>query len=180
MKIHLLSYFTIIYTTISASTPTHSSAATSNSVNYETYQNSRYEFMIEFPSQLLIPKGESDNGDGQTFISRDQTAKLIAFGRVNLDFESNRPYTIKTAYAKALQSLKIEGKRQLTLKVQKDNWYVISGFEGNNIFYCKTYCLKDKLITFEITYPAAQREQWDTAVNRLSKSFKSIDLGASR
>lgn len=173
-------YYLIIQIAIAASTPAHSSPISANHVEYETYQNSRYEFMIEFPRKLLIPRGESDNGDGQIFISRDQTAKLVAFGKVNLDFEVNRPYTIKTAYAKELQSFKNQGKRQVTLKVQKENWYVLSGFEGKNIFYCKTYCLKDTIITFEITYPAAQRELWDTTINRLSKSFTPMQLDTSR
>src|SRR5437868_6035966 len=33
--------------------------------NYQTYTNARFKYSISYPSNLLIPQGEAENGDGQ-------------------------------------------------------------------------------------------------------------------
>ncbi len=37
---------------------------------YETYYNHRYDYSIDYPKDVLFPQGESDNGDGQKFLSK--------------------------------------------------------------------------------------------------------------
>ncbi len=44
--------------------------------NFQTYHNSRFDYAIEYPANLLIPQGEADNGDGQVFVSPDQQARF--------------------------------------------------------------------------------------------------------
>lgn len=140
--------------------------------DYETYGNGRFGFSIDFPRKLLVPQRAADNGDGQTFISHDGKTRMSVWGSNNSADPSEPPDTPKTVYAKALKAIKKDGKRQLTLKLQKDNWFVLSGFEGENIFYRKVYFIENQFINFEIVYPSVQREQWDAEAARLGKSFK--------
>src|SRR5947207_3694227 len=35
--------------------------------DYKTYANARFKYSIGYPADLLIPQGESENGDGQVF-----------------------------------------------------------------------------------------------------------------
>jgi hypothetical protein len=156
----------------SAGAPTPAPIQAATVSDYETYSNGRFGFSIDFPRKLLIPQGVADNGDGQTFISHDGKTRLAVWGSNNSADPSEPADTPKTAYAKALKAINKEGKRQLTLKLQKDNWFVLSGFEGANIFYRKVYFIKNQFIHFEISYPTAQREQWDAVAAKLAKSFK--------
>ncbi len=135
---------------------------------YASYGNGRFSFSIDYPAKLLTPQGEAGNGDGQTFLSSDGNTKLAVWGMNN----AIDPFdTIKTHFAKAIKDDK-KAKRQITLKVQKENWYVLSGFEGEAIFYRKVYLVDDQFLTMDFTYPKAQREQWDAVATRLEKSFK--------
>ena len=47
--------------------------------------NCRYRFgyLISYPSDLLIPQGEADNGDGQKFLAKDETRENIRDGSIN-------------------------------------------------------------------------------------------------
>ena len=38
---------------------------------WKTYTNARFGYSISYPADVLMPQGESDNGDGQKFLSRD-------------------------------------------------------------------------------------------------------------
>ncbi len=37
---------------------------------FQTYRNSRFDYGIDYPANLLMPRGEADNGDGQPIFSR--------------------------------------------------------------------------------------------------------------
>jgi hypothetical protein len=50
--------------------------------NYDTYGNARFGYSISYPSNL-IPQGESENGDGQAFETKDKSAKLTVWGSHN-------------------------------------------------------------------------------------------------
>jgi hypothetical protein len=39
--------------------------------DYRVYNNEKFDFSISYPANFLIPQGESPNGDGQRFISKD-------------------------------------------------------------------------------------------------------------
>lgn len=45
---------------------------------YTGYYNERYGYGIDYPD-ILIPQGESDSGDGQTFISEDGRSKMSVY-----------------------------------------------------------------------------------------------------
>ncbi|WP_434633853.1 hypothetical protein [Chromobacterium sp. CV08] len=136
-------------------------------IHYETYENGRFPFSLPFPKGLLIPGDGSDNGDGMTFTSPDQQTVMTASG-INNATES----TLQDEYRSALKEQSESGApRQVTFKAIKKNWYVVSGTEGDKIFYQKTYLVDDQFMTFRIRYPASQRAQWDPIVAHVSGKF---------
>jgi hypothetical protein len=135
---------------------------------FQTYSNSRFNYSIEYPSRLLIPRGESPQGDGQLFASEDLQAQMIIYDTLNVLEQS-----IKDLYkqeARDVVTPKIT--KRVTYKRQKDNWFVISGYIGPKIFYQKTILSNDMFKTFYIEYPENQRHRYDPILIRLGNSFK--------
>jgi hypothetical protein len=46
-------------------------AVASNSLTYKPYVNLRFGYSVQYPADLLIAQGESDNSDGQRFVSKN-------------------------------------------------------------------------------------------------------------
>ncbi|MGB4336313.1 MAG: hypothetical protein WBJ41_15850 [Chromatiaceae bacterium] len=136
--------------------------------NFQTYHNPRFDYAIEYPANLLIPQGEADNGDGQVFVSPDQQARFKIYGTHNVLEES-----IKDLFHKESQDV-ATGKitKKVTYKRQKNNWFVISGYIGNKIFYQKTLLSNDQFKTFYMEYPETQRHLYDHILGRMASSFK--------
>ena len=135
---------------------------------FQTYSNPRFNYSIEYPSRLLIPRGDAPKGDGQIFASEDLQAQMIIYGTPNVAEQ-----TIKDLFqqeAREVASPKIS--KRVTYKRQKDNWFVISGYIGPKIFYQKTFLSNDMFKTFYIEYPEDQRGLYDPILSRLGKSFK--------
>ncbi|MGB4333662.1 MAG: caspase family protein [Chromatiaceae bacterium] len=135
---------------------------------FQTYSNSRFDYSIDYPADLLSPQGEAPNGDGHIFASSDQEARMIIYGTHNV-----LDQTIKDLFqqeSKDASSHKIIKK--VTYKRQKNNWFVISGYIGPKIFYQKTFLSKDMFKTFYIEYPQNQRQRYDPILSRLGSSFK--------
>src|SRR5205823_13499405 len=52
--------------------------------NYKTYANARFKYSISYPTDLLIPQGESENGDGQVFREKSGSDEMRVYGSYNL------------------------------------------------------------------------------------------------
>lgn len=52
---------------------------------YKFYNNARFGYSISYPSDLLVPQGEAENGDGQKFLSMDKSAEMLVYGRYKID-----------------------------------------------------------------------------------------------
>jgi hypothetical protein len=126
---------------------------------YWTYSNARYRFSISYPGDLLVPQGESDNGDGQKFVSRDGSASLTAFGSNRLD------RSLQAEFRSAQEN------RNVTYKVLKRDMFVVSGTENGKIFYQKTLLRGDVFKTFIIEYDEQERGVYDAVTTRVARSF---------
>lgn len=60
---------------------------------------------------------------------------------------------------------------EITYKTLGSNWFVISGYSGDNIFYQKSFVGDDEN-TFLIEYPQTQKEKYSDMTTYLEKSFK--------
>jgi hypothetical protein len=150
----------IAFLVLSASLP---DTATSEDIVYHTYGNGRFGYTIKYPANILIPQGESINGDGQKFISSDGSDSLLVWGSHNALDES-----LQSRYNDTLK----EFGGSITYQVLKNNWFVISGYKGDKIFYQKTVFYNDIFKTFIITYKRTKRQLFDPIVPEIAGSFK--------
>ncbi|MEW6131157.1 MAG: hypothetical protein AB1757_29265 [Acidobacteriota bacterium] len=132
--------------------------------NYQTYTNARFAYAIAYPADLLIPQGEADNGDGQKFISKDGRAVLLVYGSHNALNQK-----LKEAFAEASAPT---DDRQVTYKILRADWFVVSGKAGEKIFYQKTLLKNGVFKTFRIEYDESQKNIYDTVTAKIAKSFK--------
>jgi hypothetical protein len=143
---------------------------------YQTYQNARFAYSITYPADVFVPQGESDNGDGQRFLSKDGRAELLVYaGYATSDSQD----TLQKRFREATAGRTAEQpQRVVTYKLIKDDWFVVSGREGGRIFYQKTKFRKaggnapGVFKTLRIEYDETQNRDYGTIVARLVASFK--------
>lgn len=129
---------------------------------YRTYSNARFGYSISYPSSLLKPQGEAENGDGQIFLGKG--AEMRVYGSNLLLNE-----TLAAEYKAILK----EKGSAVTYKIRKGTFFVVSGKENGKIFYQKTMVNGDgAFITFMIEYDESRRSKYDAAVTRMVRSFK--------
>jgi hypothetical protein len=128
---------------------------------YKTYHNARFAYSISYPSNLLTPQGEAENGDGQKFLSSDGRAELIAWGSNNaLD------QTLKAKYDET------RAERKTTYELVKPGWFVVSGIDNGKVFYQKTILRQNVFKTFRMEYDESAKAKWDPITARIAISFK--------
>lgn len=132
---------------------------------YKTYSNARFAYSISYPSNLLTPQGEAENGDGQKFLSSDGHAELIVYGSNNALNQ-----TLKSLYdeTRAVKDLNFK----VTYEVLKPAWFVVSGIDNGNVFYQKTILRQDVFKTFRMEYDDSEKQKWDPIAARIAGSFK--------
>jgi len=138
----------------------------SRTAEYDCYTNHKYGYVLAWPKHLLKPLGESDAGDGQVFVAQDGRAELRCWAGFNNVLE----LTIPQALAQALD----DPGRRVTYQRLGKNFFVISGWEGQKIFYRKTVLDHDVLASFELVYASSDKTLFDPVIRDLASSF-SID-----
>jgi hypothetical protein len=152
------------------------SAIAQSKHTYQTYHNARFAYSISYPADVFVPQGESDNGDGQRFLSKDGRAELIIYAGYAIN-DSQDTLQKRFREATAGRTAK-QPQRVVTYKLIKDDWFVVSGREGGRIFYQKTIFKKAEsnapgvFKTLRIEYDEAQNRDYGTIVARLVASFK--------
>ena len=135
---------------------------------YKTYHNSRFDYSISYPQTTLYPQGESDNQDGQKFLSKNADAELIVYGSNNvLEQSLSDLYTEDSRGGTSDSPQKV-----VTYRTLKGNWFVVSGHDLGKIFYQKTIFNKGQFKTFIFKYDEKSRKNYDSITAKISKSFK--------
>jgi hypothetical protein len=129
---------------------------------YKTYSNARFAYSISYPSDLLKPQGEAENGDGQIFLAKDG-AEMRVYGSNNV-----LEQTLKDVYQEALNDL---GKG-VTYKLLRRDYFVVSGKKDGKIYYRKTIKRDDQFLTFTIEYDAGDKAVYDKVTTKIVASFK--------
>jgi hypothetical protein len=132
---------------------------------YRSYSNARFGYTISYPAGILIPQGEPDNHDGQVFRSRDGKAEMRVFGRYNVLNE-----TLRSAFNASVAGEGGSG-REVTYKLLRGNFYVVSGRQNGKIFYEKTMLKGDTFKTFMIEYDESESATYDPITSRIVRSF---------
>jgi hypothetical protein len=131
---------------------------------WNSYENARFGTLLSYPRDLFRAQTESDNGDGITLRAADG-ATLAVFGSNNV--ENAGP----AAYVRGL----IGGDaryRQLSYRIVRANFAVLSGSVGNRLFYERyAFDPAGRVHGFVLEYPAAARARYDPVVPRISASL---------
>ena len=131
---------------------------------YKTYINARFGYSIAYPSSLLEPQGEADNGDGQIF--KNDNAEMRVYG-TNL--------LLNETLEKEYQALLEASDGIVAYKLLRTNFFVISVRSDGEIYYRKTIEKDDgAFVTFEIRYKESKKKIYDKAVKKIVKSFKVL------
>lgn len=134
---------------------------------YGRYYNQRFGYSISYPKDILYPQGESDNGDGQKFLSKNADATLLVYASHNA-----LEKTVKDLYQEAVsENTETNALKNVTYKVLKKNWFVVSGFKDKNIFYQKTVMTNYGYKSFYIEYPASKKTSYNPIVKTVAASF---------
>jgi hypothetical protein len=134
---------------------------------YDTYVNHRYGYSIDYPKAILFPQGESDNGDGQTFLSKNTDARLLVYGSYNALEQS-----LEEIYREQSRGgTPEEPQKVVTYRLLKNNWFVVSGYHAGKIFYQKTIFHDNQLKTFLLEYDESRKNYYEPILKQLLKSF---------
>jgi len=133
----------------------------------QVYGNARFGYSVKYPSDMLFPQGEADNGDGQRLLSKDAKAELAVYGAINIDYTS-----LEADFNQESRGgMANDTKRVVAYKRMKDNWFVVSGFREGNIFYLKRFLVGDYFITFDFSYPESEKAKWDPVLTKMVANF---------
>lgn len=138
---------------------------------FETYCNGRFGFCIDYPTSKLYPQGESGNGDGQVFKSKDAETTLWVYRdfRDNVDPE----FVIATGFnLDSWGNNPDSPKRVITYKKLGNTYYVVSGYNEGKIFYQKTVITVEGLVTSIIEYPESEKEYYNKVSETIFESLK--------
>ncbi|HJS88090.1 MAG TPA: hypothetical protein VJ779_21770 [Acetobacteraceae bacterium] len=128
--------------------------------DWQTYANARFGFSGCYPADIFRPQGESENLDGQKFVSGDG-AILLMYGRNNVLGQSLR---------EVFQEARKDGEADRYARLD-GSWFVVSGRNGSRIRYQKTVLRDDHFDTLQIAYGTAEREKYDKLVGRMAACF---------
>jgi hypothetical protein len=133
-------------------------------VNYDRYYNSRFNYSVIYPTNILAKQEASQNNDGRTFISPDGKAVMKVFGSHNV-FNKD----IKNLYRDQLN----QPNQKVTYQRLADKWFVVSGYENNRVFYNKTMLHEGDILTLMIHYDKSLQPKFDPIVGAISRSFQA-------
>lgn len=140
-----------------------STLALAVTANWSIYANARFGYSICYPSSVLRPQREADNGDGRAFLGSDG-ARLLAFGQWDSEAAGLAAWT--TAQAKAYAGRL--GK--ITYRAARADWMVLSGETGTGfVFYIKALKRGGAIANFQLKYPASKTARYQPIVQRLSQ-----------
>ncbi len=130
---------------------------------YNIYTNARFGYSIPIPKDF-IPEPEPTNGDGRTFHSQDGKCRLSVWG-------SHCPQTMEFTPEQYYEWVLSHTEGEITYKTLGSNWFIVSGYQGNDIFYQKTFSGDDEN-TFIITYPEEQKELYSDIITDMERLFE--------
>lgn len=136
---------------------------------YNSYTNTRYGYTVMYPASIE-KKAESENGDGREFSSSEG---------FNMTVYGSNDASVLNKSLDEMYKEELKGHKDVTYKVKKKNWFVISGYDGDYIFYVKKYAGTGSSNTLSLKYPSNLRDKYYDVVTVISKSFKEGNLDSS-
>ncbi len=131
------------------------------------YLNMKFDFSIRYPCALIM-QGESPDGNGQEFKSRDGSACLRTFGELQegAKLEAVLKSTIKE---------KQDAGEEILYKRVSDDWFIISSKRGQWYLLTKVIVKNSQVLTFQLSYTDARSKIFSGLDRRMAASFKKAN-----
>lgn len=129
-------------------------------IRYETYCNSKFDYCVDYPVDILIPQEESPMGDGRIFLSDDETRKMTVWGEFNI---------LDETLQQRMEDNMVEvdnAETEIT-----DEFFVIKGMQNGKHYYQKTKMVDDRFVTIVIKYPAEKARSCEKVIQHITKSI---------
>jgi hypothetical protein len=134
---------------------------------WKLYLNARYGTAAEYPAERFHPGRPPENGDGQSFTTKDG-AKLAIFAGYNINDDTPATYE---AFLRNGSS----DYDEVTLRTSGSDWLVLSGYRGASIFYERYIFAKrgdaDLIHGFVMTYGRDAKAAYDPIVTRIARTL---------
>ena len=132
------------------------------------YTNSRYGFSLTLPPGHLSIV-EPENGDGVT-VTYPNDMVLKAYG-------SMAPLALSTDCKSMFEEAKGEFSEVTYARLnEKQNWFAVSGYRGENIGYTKQFIGKTSSYAVKMLYPRENVKMFNAFVRAVVDSFTPGDM----
>ncbi len=131
-----------------------------------TYYNEKYNYVLYYPS-YLYPQGESDSGDGQKFLSKDNKMSVVVWSTLMQEGKS---------ISDLLGERRLE-ENQVSYSTSKGNVYYISGYtRDGKIYYEKGAINPDSEIiaTVRLEYDDSYKSKVDDYIKTYIRIFPNM------
>jgi hypothetical protein len=130
------------------------------------YHNERFDFALKVPAEQFRPGTARNPEVGALWISRDGQARLIAVAGPNEtggSLADYRSFIMETTYPNA----------RFDYTPQRDNWFVLSGVQGDQIFYERVTFVCDGryIYGWQLHYPVRQKRLYDQIVEEIHRNY---------
>lgn len=148
-------------------------------LGWSTFHNDRFGLSFEYPANVFVDQRTSEAGDGDLFVTSDQSAKLLVGAFENVEAHTPASYQrfiARQSYPGLLVDYAPRGR----------TWSVLSGTQGATMVYEKVMftCGGTIINSFALVYPIAERDFYDPIVEGIEDSFRpgaeSCDRHATR
>jgi hypothetical protein len=145
-----------------AGNPARSETATS------TYWNAKWRFSITYPTDVFNRWQDLPNGDGRRFVAEDGSRFVVSGGRNELGASARALMKLAAGYYQ-------QAGASITYQRTKNDWYVLSGYEGRWIYYERAWVGSDgSYDVLLIRFRADKRSFYYDPVEHMSWSFRRV------
>lgn len=131
------------------------------------YSNARFGFSLAWTAGTYTAT-EADNGDGIT-VEDGRGLQMRAYATMGYSVMNQ---SFGQAQAELAQSFDSITYRRAQRVPEQADWFVLSGYRGENIGYVKCFFSKDKAVIVDISYPRASQANYEELVKTVAKTFQ--------
>jgi hypothetical protein len=136
-------------------------------LDWTPYVNERFGFSFRYPADLFTPERRSAAGDGEIL------AALRGEGRLLVGAFENRDGYSLAGYMDLIRR-ESYGGFQIDYTPRGATWFVLSGENGQDVFYEKVmFSCQGRIInSFSLIYPVESKRRFDPIIEGIEKTFR--------
>jgi hypothetical protein len=137
-------------------------------VRWTRLENAAGGFELKYPADVFAAKPGGLEADDRLFVSQDGHAVLRVYAN-----RSGGAGTVLSTYRASLLAKRYAGA-SLDYAPQRENWFVLSGTLGQEMFYERVSfsCDRRSFHGWLITYPVVERQFYDAVVEEMHRSYR--------